>query len=126
MVMNCQGAHAQGYAISIEHILCDVLGCERFGFGGIVNSDFIRRQPFLAMACGLSFIYATALKEKQMEIINFIEEYSFFSEMSIDLLLSFETNKKDINGITIEISFENGEKAIETMIEDFRKACKEN
>ncbi|MGE4282842.1 MAG: hypothetical protein AB7G87_03900 [Clostridia bacterium] len=118
------GAHAQGYAVSIEHILCDVFGCQRFGFGGIVNSDFIRKQPFPAMLCGLSFIYATAGKDKQTEIIKFIEEYSFFSEMSLDLLLSFDTSTKNIDGITIELSFENGENAVENMIEDFRKVCK--
>lgn len=124
MAINLQGAHAQGYAISIEHILCDVFDCERFGFGGIVNSDFIRKQPFTAMLSGLSFIYATAKDYKQEEIINFIEEYSFYSEMSLDMLLSFETSKKDINGITIEINYNNGEEAVEKMIEDFREVCK--
>lgn len=71
-----------------------------------------------------SFIYATAAKEKQIEIINFIEEYSFFSEMSIDFLLSFDIPKRVINGITIEIGFENGEKAVEKMIDNFRQVCK--
>jgi hypothetical protein len=112
---------AQGYATSIEHILCNVYQCERFGFGGIVNSDFIRKQPFTAMVCGLSFVYSNATNNKQIEIEKFITEYSFFSEMSLDLLLSFDTSKKDINGITFEINFENGERAVEKMIEDFRK-----
>ena len=53
MPVNHQGAHAQGYAVSIEHILCNVFECERLGFSGIVNSDFIRKQPFSSIACGL-------------------------------------------------------------------------
>lgn len=119
-----KGALAQGYAVSIEHILCKVFDCERFGYGGIVNSDFIRKQPFTAMACGFSFIYATAKSDKQKEIIEFINDYSFFSEMSIDTLLSFETSTKDINGITIGINYKNGQEAVENMIDDYRKLCK--
>lgn len=117
------GSRAQGYAVSIEHILCNVFGCDRFGFGGIVNSDFIRKQPFPAMACGASFIYATAANAKQEEIIHFINEYYFHNEMSLDLMLSFDSTTKNINGITYEINFENGEILVETMIEDFRKIC---
>lgn len=123
-MLNPIGAHAQGYAVSIEHILWDVFECERFGFGGIVNSDFIRKQPFTAMACGLSLVYANAANNKRITIEKFIEEYSFFSEMSLDLLLSFEASEKNIDGITIGINFENGEKAVEKMIEDFRKVLK--
>lgn len=118
------GALAQGYAVSIEHILCDVFNCERFGYGGIVNSDFIRKQPFTAMGCGFSFIYALAKNDKQKEIIAFIDDYSFFSEMSLDTLLSFDSTTKNINGITIEISHRNGQEAVKKMIEDFRKLCK--
>ncbi|MBC2726107.1 hypothetical protein [Desulfosporosinus sp.] len=118
------GSLAQGYAVSIEHILCNVFNCERFGYGGIVNSDFIRKQPFTVMACGFSFIYANAKSDKQKEIIEFINNYSFFSEMSIDTLLSFDTSTKEFNGITIEISYKNGQEAVEIMIEDFRKLCR--
>jgi hypothetical protein len=117
-------ANGQSYAVSIEHILCNVFGCERFGFGGVVNSDFIRKQPFTAILSGLSFIYATAGREKQLEIEAFIEEFSFYSEMSIDGLLSFDTPTKMIEGVTIEINYNNGEKAIEDMIEKFRKICR--
>lgn len=117
-------ANGQSYAISIEHILCNVFRCERFGFGGVVNSDFIRRQPFAAILSGLSFIYATAGREKQLEMEEFIKEFSFYSEMSIDDLLCFDTSTKTIDGITIEINYNNGEKAIEDMVEKFRKVCK--
>ena len=117
-------ANGQSYAINIEHILSNVFRCERFGFGGVVNSDFIRRQPFTAVLSGIAFIYATAGEEKQLEIEKFIEEFSFYSKMSIDDLLSFDTSEKVLNGITIDINYENGEKAIEDMIGKFRNLCK--
>ena len=118
------GSIAQGYAINIEHILCNVFECERFGFGGIVNSDFIRKQPFTAMACGLAFIYATCGSLQREEILAFIGEYEFFKEMALDTLLSFDTSSKDIDGVTFELNYKNGHDAVENMVEDFRKLCK--
>lgn len=118
------GSRAQSYAVSIEHILRDIFGCERFGFGGIVNSDFIRRQPFTGITCGLSYLYAIAKSNEQNEIIKYIDDYYFYSDMSIDTMLSFETSSKEINGINIEISFKDGEELVETMIRDFEKVAK--
>jgi hypothetical protein len=120
------GAVAQGYAVTIEHILCDIYDCERYGFGGVVNSDFIREQPFSAITCALSFVYSNADDIKRVEIDKFIENYYFFRKMSLDLLLSFDSSTKNIDGITYDISFDNGKKAIDTMIEDFRKVIKNN
>ena len=124
MGINLTGVSAQNHAVNIEFILRDVFNCERYGLGGIVNSDFIRKQPFTAIACGLSFLYATAEFESQLEIINFIEEYSFFSEMSIDFILSFDTSSKVVNGINFEIDFKNGEQAVKKIIDDFKKIVK--
>ena len=114
----------QNYAVQIEHILCDIFECERFGFGGIVNSDYIRRQPFSAIACGLSFVYATADLVKRRIIEKYIEEYSYYSKMSIDVLLSYTTSSKTIDKTTIEIGFDNGQQAIEKIIDDFDKIRK--
>lgn len=116
--------NGQSYAISIEHILCTVFTCERFGFGGVVNSDFIRRQPFAAMLSGLGYLYANSDSVKKKLIENFIEKNSFYSNMSIDDLLSFENSIKVLDGIQIDIGFENGVKAIECIIEEFRDICK--
>ena len=124
MGINLTGVSAQNHAVNIEFILRDVFNCERYGLGGIVNSDFIRKQPFTAIACGLSFLYATAEFESQLEIINFIEEYSFFSEMSIDFILSFDTSSKVVNGINFEIDFKNGEQKVKKIIDDFKKIVK--
>ena len=40
---------AQGYAVDIEHVLRRIFDCDRYGFGGEVNSDAIRKHPFLSM-----------------------------------------------------------------------------
>lgn len=118
------GAYAQSCAIDIEHILCNIYKCDRNGFGGIVDSDFVREQPFTAMACGLSFIYGTANEDKKKEIEGFITEYYFFRKMSLDLILSFETSTKEIEGILMEISFKNGKEAADSIIKDFRNVVK--
>ena len=114
---------AQGYAVSIEHILSRIFNCERFGFGGQVNSDRIRRHPFLSITQGLAYIYATSTSEKRSEISNFNNEYFYYEEMSLDTILSFDTSEKVIDKCTIGINAENGLLLVEKMLEDFRKIC---
>lgn len=104
------------YVISISAKVLDL--------GGIADSGFARRQPFSAITCGLSFIYATANNDKRKEIEAFIEKYYFLREMTIDLLLLFETSKKEVNGVIMDISFKNGKEAVDSMIKDFRNVVK--
>ncbi len=111
---------AQGYATEIEHILWDIFNCERYGFGGQVNSDKIRRHPFLSITQGLAYLYALH-PEKQSQIEEYIEAYSFYSRFSLDDLLSFDTQEKTIDIETIQIEEENGLKQVEKIIKDFRK-----
>ena len=67
-----QVMRAQGLAGEIEFILRDIFSCERFGFGGQVNSDRIRRHPYLSMVQGLAYLFA--LKPQKREAIeNFVE-----------------------------------------------------
>ena len=47
---------AQGYAVEIEHSLSSIFECDRYGFGGEVNSDCIRKHPFLSMTQGLAYL----------------------------------------------------------------------
>jgi len=117
--------NGQTYAIEIEHILCRIFSCERFGFGGIVNSDFIRQHPYTAMVCGLAYIAATADNARRNEIETFISNFSFYSDMSIDTLLSFETSEKVIDGITIQLEEDNGQQTVEKIIVEFRKVVKD-
>ena len=44
--------------------------------------------------------------------------------MSLDDLLSFDTNEKTIDITTIQIEKENGLKQVEYMVEEFRKVIK--
>ena len=115
---------AQSYAVEIEHILWNIFGCERFGFGGVVNSDYIRKHPFSALFCGLAYLYSTSTLEKKRLIEEFISDHMFYADMSIDYLLSFETNSKTDGVATIEIDFKNGEKALQSIIEAYRKVIK--
>ena len=116
--------NGQSYAIEIEHIIRDVFSCERFGFGGIANSDFIRYQPFNAIIAALAYRFATADEEQKDKIEKFIEDKSFYSDFSIDELLSFETSEKVIDGTHVDIGFSSGEEAVKKIIKDFRKVVK--
>ena len=111
---------AQGFAVEIEHILSNIFECERFGFGGQVNSDRVRRHPYLSMTQGLAYLYALC-PQKQKSIDTFVENFSFYEEMSLDALLSFDTNEKTIDKCTIQIEKDNGLEQVEYMISEFRK-----
>lgn len=114
----------QEYAVSIEQILRTVFKCERFGFGGVVDSDFIRKQPLAAMLSGLGYLHANSDSEKRKEIEVFIVENSCYLEMSLDELLSFENSIK-VHGVKeMHIEYENGIKALESIIEKFRVICR--
>lgn len=116
--------NGQNYAIRLEHILCKIFKCERFGFGGIVNSDFIRRQPFAAMTAGLACIYANSDINKQREIEEFEEKIIFYFRFSIDDLLAFKNASKEIDGTLYQIEYKDGKEAIETLIGEFDEVCK--
>lgn len=111
---------AQGYAVEIEHSLSRIFECDRYGFGGEVNSDCIRKHPFLSMTQGLAYLYALFPNKRKM-IDSFNEHFSFYSEMSLDELLSFDTNEKTVGISTVQIEKENGLKQVEYMIEEFDK-----
>lgn len=114
---------AQGYAVSIEHDMERVFKCERFGFGGVVNSDYIRRNPLAAILATCGFIYAKVDSEKKMQIEKFVEDTSFYWEMSLDELLSFETSSKTVDISTIELEYENGEVALIDISNKFSDVC---
>ncbi len=114
---------AQGYAVEIEHSLRRVFECERFGFGGQINSDCIRKHPYLSMTQGLAYLYGLFSYKRNM-IDCFNEKFSFYSEMSLDELLSFVSNEKTIGIATIQIDRANGVEQVEYMIEEFDKIVK--
>ena len=106
----------QSYAIEIEHQMWKIFNCERFGVGGLVNSDYIRKYPFHSMVCALMHLYSTSNKKA---IESFFENYSFYADWSIDTILSFENQEKVIDGITYQLDAENGQKVLEKMLDKF-------
>ena len=72
---------SQGKAVAIEWTLRSIFNCDRFGFGGQINSDAIRKHPFLSMTQGLAVIYER-IPEKRTAIYKFIEDFSFYEEKS--------------------------------------------
>lgn len=47
----------QTHAISIEHTVRSALGCDRFGYGGCVNSDVYRKNPLEAAIICIGHLY---------------------------------------------------------------------
>ena len=114
---------AQSYAVGIEHDMSRVFGCERYGMAGIVDSDFVRRNSLAAvlMTCGYIYGLVDDLGKKTIE--NFIEETSFYWEMNLDELLSFETSSKTVGIATVEIEYNNGEEAVIDIMDKFSEIC---
>lgn len=111
---------AQAYAFEIEGILRGIFKCERFGFGGQVNSDSIRKHPFLSMTQGLAFVYASC-ENKQEEIDKFIDAFSFYSDFSLDQLLSFDAKENSTEYGIIGLQKDNGLQEVEYIISAFEK-----
>lgn len=121
--MNNAVMRAQSYAVDIEHVMRKVFECERFGFSGIVNSDFIRKNPLAAILATCGYMYALVDKNDKLQIEKFINATEFYWEMPLDELLSFDSSSKTVGIGTIEIEYDNGEKALVDMIKKFEKIC---
>ncbi|WP_039652366.1 hypothetical protein [Clostridium tyrobutyricum] len=72
---------SHGAAINIEHTICKILNCDRFGFGGYADADFIESNPIEPYLIGLAAIYANSAKKK--EIDNFLEKIGEFQGKNI-------------------------------------------
>lgn len=81
-------------AISIEHSLRRLFNCDRAGFGGIVDSDFIEVNPIVALAMGLATIYPNACDNTRNDIDRFINSISKYNEQKI-----YEIEESDFNDI---------------------------
>lgn len=121
--IRAQMMKSQGYAVEIEHILRRIFDCDRYGFGGEINSDAIRKHPFLSMTQGLAYLYAKEPHRKE-DIDNFINDFSFYAQFSLDELLSFDKNEKVIGIKHIQLQKENGLQEVEFIIEEFEKVLK--
>lgn len=120
-----KGAAAQGYAISVEHVVRNIFGCSRFGFGGLVDSDVIRKNPLGTISAGLGYLFANANDNKKTKIEKYLENYSYYLEMSMDELLSFDSSSKRTDKCIQEIEYNNGKEAIEDYIEKLENLVRE-
>ena len=59
---------AQGYAVSMEHDMSRVFGCDRGGMSGKVDSDFIRRNSLAAVLMTFGYIYGLPWKKDDREV----------------------------------------------------------
>lgn len=114
----------QSYAHPFEVIMRDVFNCDRGGVGGIVDANFIRADPKAAIMATLTYVYRTANEEKRRKIEELITDVDFHFQFDFDTLLSFETSKKEIDGSTYELSYQNGADAIQDIKNRFREICK--
>ena len=86
-----KGARMQQYAIGLEHDLCKEYECERFGIGGIANSDHIRRVGFYhSMAMVLVKYYYGDNREK---IDRFLDSTSYYAGKRMDDIKLEEVEK---------------------------------
>lgn len=102
-------ANSKDYSVSVELVLRKVFSCERFGFGGIVDADFIQCHPYMMMVCGLAYLAPNSSPEKITIIEKFIDDFSSYSDKDMDSFLSSDPNE------------ENGEIVLQKMIQAFKE-----
>lgn len=96
------GGQAQGHAVSLEMMMRKVFKCERGDLGGIINSDYIRSNPLVAIVATCAHIYPQS-QEGREKIDSFIESsIQFFGNSSLDDILSNES-PKDIENVFINL-----------------------
>ena len=112
----------QSYALSIEDILRKVFSCNTSldTVGGIVNADYIRKNPIMSLVHASTYLYAEADTDKRKSIEDFIDNTSIYNQFSIEDFFSFEGKSKAIDGITYELDSENGKEELNNIIEEFK------
>ena len=83
-------SHAK--ALSLEHTLRTIFNCERFGFGGYINSDMIEKNPVQSFALGLAVIYNTKSELQKEAIDRFLEDSLDYEDLSIREIEETEFN----------------------------------
>ena len=86
----------QEIAVRIELIMCSALNCKRYDIGGLVNSDYIKNYPFIAMMCTLTLL---CRKEDSIgiDIISeFFENYYEYAKYSVGEWQNLESCEEPI------------------------------
>lgn len=114
---------AKQYATEIEHILCSVFDCDRYGFGGIVDSDFVRANPYVAIASGLAFKYAKDLSKEDV-INSYLGEYGFYLKYDLDTLVK-ASNGEIVPGWEYDQGkYDSGEEIVKSIINALQEIVK--
>lgn len=111
---------AQNYAVRIEITMRDAFECGRFEIGGLVNSDCVKRNPFMAMMVTLAYLCDRGEAESTEIISNFFERFCSYDKLSVDEILNMGENSE---GDTDEIKHANGEEALKDIIACFEADC---
>ncbi len=111
---------AQNYAVRIEGIMRYAFECGRFEIGGLVNSDCVKRNPFMAMMITLAYLCDRGETESTEIISKFFERFCSYDKLSVDEILNLEKNSE---GDTYEIEYVNGEEALKDIIACFEADC---
>lgn len=114
---------AKQYATEIEHILCNVFDCNRYGFGGIVDSDVIKTNPYVAIASGLAFKYAEDLSKADM-INSYIGEYGFYLKFDLDTLIKASNGEIAPGWEYDRKKYDSGEDIIKSIINALEEIVK--
>lgn len=75
---------ANDYAFQIEVTLRAIFKCNRYGIGGIVDADFIEKQPFIAIAFALGNYYNKIDISFKDKIDDFFKKYHSETGKSIN------------------------------------------
>lgn len=104
---------AQNYAVRIEITMRDAFECGRFEIGGLVNSDCVKRNPFMAMMVTLAYLCDRGEAESTEIISNFFERFCSYDKLSVDEILNLGENSK----------YTNGEETLKDIIACFEADC---
>ncbi|MGL5641143.1 MAG: hypothetical protein ACRDDM_02680 [Paraclostridium sp.] len=71
-------------AVSLEHTIRRLFNCDRFGFGGYIDSDMIEKKPMQLLALGLATVYNSKNQETKNQIDVFLEDTFRYEDLSIE------------------------------------------
>ena len=97
-------SNQQGIAVRIEQIMRSALNCKRYDIGGLVNSDYIKNYPFMAMMCTLTLL---CRKEDSIGIdivSEFFENYYEYAEYSVGEWQNLESCEEPIEEVIEKFS----------------------
>lgn len=111
------------YAVDIEFSLMKIFECDKYGLGGFVTADVIEGMPLTALFMGASYLYGTTSGDKRTAVEQFIADNYFICSLQLSMreLLELDLPYYEKGNVRYDIEYENGEVAINSIIERFEK-----